>query len=826
MSEIFSKEFERLDHWRKSSLQQLDIVQEWLEKNKLVNEQVENLLKDMRTRLQDTQLKVAFVAEFSRGKSELINAIFFANSGKRIMPASVGRTTMCPVEIGYDEKLPPCISLLPLETRLQNISLAQWRYEHPEAWVNIPLDVDDTELLAEAMRKVSERQFVTPKEAVELGFWDDENPQDNPSMNAVGMVEIPKWRDAIVNYPHPLLKRGIAVLDTPGLNTVGVEPELTLELLPQAHAIIFVLAADTGVTRSDLQIWKDYLSGPQSANRPAYVVLNKIDVLWDGLLSSEEASRQLAHQRESCASLLNLPLNRILAVSAQKGLLGKIKNDFQLLQDSKLPFVERLLVRDLLPQRQKILQDVLLAGIEQLNVAVNDRIANRQKTLREELEQLQGADGKNADILKQISEQIIEKKEALAALRRQASAMRQVQKRKLWLIQKNIDHNIVDKDIAELSVALKDPGMRLGLAKIFNKTIDALCDRAIKIEKKVNEFQQLLIEDMKKLEIAYGIVLTIPPSPGAGTLVSDIEMLKTRYESFFDLNQSFKMRRGQYGEHMFRTLLTRVRSIFDEMYDMLNLWSNNAYSVLVAQATDKDEAVKHLYQNIQRIQSAKEPLSERIQITKRQETELFQSQADFERFLHTFSRVAKGYEVLLHPVLEEYKEPASAQSQQDVSETQQKIETAAPMLPPEGQELAMSFTLPSGEVGKAVKDDRSFFLNGSLQKSNLSELTPGVVESAQIQQGKDMIPEVAAGLNPVLAVSDSGEQVSAAFLYKTQSMQDQNIPGAYSWSLNISTNQHEKVQEGADGSEFADTVRAADSEMGASRESVSGKKDL
>ena len=49
---------------------------------------------------------LAFVAEFSRGKSELINAIFFADAGRRVLPATPGRTTMCPVELRYEAGLP------------------------------------------------------------------------------------------------------------------------------------------------------------------------------------------------------------------------------------------------------------------------------------------------------------------------------------------------------------------------------------------------------------------------------------------------------------------------------------------------------------------------------------------------------------------------------------------------------------------------------------------------------------------------------------------------------------------------------------------------
>ena len=99
------------------------------------------------------------------------------------------------------------------------------------------------------------------------------------------MVEVPAWRHALINYPHPLLAQGLVVLDTPGLNAIGAEPELTLTLLPAAHAVVFILGADTGVTKSDLAIWRDHL-GAQAPTR--FVVLNKIDTLGDPLATLEQ----------------------------------------------------------------------------------------------------------------------------------------------------------------------------------------------------------------------------------------------------------------------------------------------------------------------------------------------------------------------------------------------------------------------------------------------------------------------------------------------------------------------------------------------------------
>lgn len=198
------------------------------------------------------------------------------------MPASPGRTTMCPTELSYDTGLQPCLRLLPIETRAQPYSLAEWR-ERPSTWVQLPLDVDDADQLAQTMAHVAQVRKVPVDEARQLGFWSDEDGVENPLVDAQGLVEIPKWRHALINMAHPLLRQGLVIVDTPGLNAVGTEPELTVNLIAQAHAVVFVLAADTGVTKSDLAIWKELLQPCHREGDAHLVVLNKIDTLWGSL---------------------------------------------------------------------------------------------------------------------------------------------------------------------------------------------------------------------------------------------------------------------------------------------------------------------------------------------------------------------------------------------------------------------------------------------------------------------------------------------------------------------------------------------------------------
>ena len=148
----FNDQFDQHGTWRREFALRLKLLGEWMKDHELLDSGVEERLRRLETQVRSDKVMVAFVAEFSRGKSEMINALFFAGYGRRIMPASAGRTTMCPTEMGYDADVPPCLRLLPIETRLQPQALMEWRMA-PEKWTRIDLDVNNPKQLAQALGK-------------------------------------------------------------------------------------------------------------------------------------------------------------------------------------------------------------------------------------------------------------------------------------------------------------------------------------------------------------------------------------------------------------------------------------------------------------------------------------------------------------------------------------------------------------------------------------------------------------------------------------------------------------------------------------------------
>jgi hypothetical protein len=141
------------------------------------------------------------------------------------------------------------------------------------------------------------------------------------------------------------------VIDTPGLNAIGAEPELTLGLLPSAHAVVFVLAADTGVTRPT---WP---SGATTWARPAR------NASWCSTRSMPCTTRWPRWRRcrprsnsseKGAAATLGVPPQRVFALSAREALAARLIADEASLEASRLPPLEGAGQR-LLPRRQELL---------------------------------------------------------------------------------------------------------------------------------------------------------------------------------------------------------------------------------------------------------------------------------------------------------------------------------------------------------------------------------------------------------------------------------------------------------------------------------------
>ena len=607
----FNEQFDQHGAWRREFALRLKLLAEWMRSHDLLNAAVEERLRRLEAQVRSDKVMVAFVAEFSRGKSELINAIFFAGYGRRIMPASAGRTTMCPTELGYDADVPPCLRLLPIETRLQTQALMEWRAV-PEKWARVDLDVNDPKQLALALEKVAEVRHVTKDEARALGFWHDENIDDNPLVGADGLIEVPKWRHALINIAHPLLKQGLVILDTPGLNAIGAEPELTVSLIPQAHAVVFILAADTGVTKSDLAIWREHLITEDDENISRLVVLNKIDTLWDALSSPEQVKAQIERQRTSSADILGLPVEQVIPVSAQKGLVAKVTRDDALLEASCLPNLELALAEGIMGKRQRILRTAVAGGIAELRIEAGRSIHVRRRDLAEQMDELRGLKGKNASVIKHMRTRVEREQTEFNTSGAKIHAVRSVHLKLLREVFNLLGTPTLKTELIELTFTLKQPGIKFGVKKAYGQTFSRLRDALRKTESTSGEIHTMLMASFKQLNAEFGFSLQAPKAPDLVRYENDLDQIERSHLQYLGVTNIIKLSQPDFSERLVRALSTRLRVVYESALGEVELWNKSAAAQLDAQLRERRRSFGRRIEAIERIQSAAVGLQERI----------------------------------------------------------------------------------------------------------------------------------------------------------------------------------------------------------------------
>ncbi|AYQ26931.1 MULTISPECIES: dynamin family protein [unclassified Polaromonas] len=607
----FNEQFDQHGAWRREFALRLKLLAEWMKDHDLLDAAVEERLQRLESQVRSDKVMVAFVAEFSRGKSELINAIFFAGYGRRIMPASAGRTTMCPTELGYDADVPPCLRLLPIETRLQKQALMEWRAV-PEKWTRLDLDVNDPAQLAQALEKVAEVRHVTKDEARALGFWHDNSPEDNPLTGTDGLVEVPKWRHALINIAHPLLKQGLVILDTPGLNAIGAEPELTVSLIPQAHAVVFILAADTGVTKSDLSIWREHLITDGDGTDARLVVLNKIDTLWDALSTPEQVKAQIDRQRATSAEILGLPESQVIPVSAQKGLVAKVTRDKALLEASHLPALELALGQGVMGQRQKILRTAVGGGIGELRTEAGRAMHIRRRDLAEQMIELRGLRGKNISVIKHMRSRIEQEQSEFDTSGAKIQAVRSVHLKLLREVFNLLSTPTLKAELAELTHALKQPGIKLGVKKAYGQTFSRLREGLQKSQILSGEIQSMLTASFRQLNAEFSFSLQAPKEPELIRYEHDLEQIERSHLQYLGVGNVLKLSQPEFSERLVRALATRLRVVYESALGEVELWNKSAASQLDAQLRERRRNFGRRLEAIERIQQAASGLDERI----------------------------------------------------------------------------------------------------------------------------------------------------------------------------------------------------------------------
>lgn len=286
---------------------------------KLDMEHCAQTLQQLRQKISSDTFKIMVMGNFKNGKSTFINALL----GQEILPAYAVPTTAIINEIKYGEKPKAVLHFLnPLPEKMYDgipeKALTHMRRFQMKDVPPIEMPVDEIEDYVVIPMGMEHKEAIkqSPFEKVEL-FW-----------------------------PLDLLKDGVEIVDSPGLNENPVRTQVTMEYLSKADAIIFVFSALAMGSAGEIAYIDDTLRKNGFGEQSLFCVVNRFDQL-----TSEREQQRL---RKFSDNLLAPYTKHVYYTSAYKGLVGQLQNNPAMLDESKIPAVETALADYLANERGKI----------------------------------------------------------------------------------------------------------------------------------------------------------------------------------------------------------------------------------------------------------------------------------------------------------------------------------------------------------------------------------------------------------------------------------------------------------------------------------------
>jgi ElaB/YqjD/DUF883 family membrane-anchored ribosome-binding protein len=378
--------------------------------------------------------------------------------------------------------------------------------------------------------------------------------------------------------------------------------------------VLFILAADAGVTKSDLEVWKEHLAGADpSVQAGRLVILNKIDGLWDEMKSWQDVEAEIARQAKSSAETLAVPAEQVFPVSAQKALLAKVNGDDALLAKSRLPKLESALSGKLVPAKREIVGASAMAEVRALVATVRAILDARAAGVAEQLAELKALRGKNQDVVEHMMQRVRDEKASFERGLTRYSALRTIFAQQTTALDEIIGLEALRANAGRTRRAIEASLFTKGVRGAMNEFFAQIRSDLDAAGRKTTEIHEMMGAMYARFAKEHNLERFVPPPFSMLKYLKEVERLERAYQEHINTlwNMASKakfplMRR------FFETVASRVKHLYEIANRDIEAWLRSVMSPLETQVREHQMQLRRRLESIKRIHRASDELEDRI----------------------------------------------------------------------------------------------------------------------------------------------------------------------------------------------------------------------
>ncbi|MDO5552463.1 MAG: dynamin family protein [Planctomycetia bacterium] len=292
-------------------------------------------IETIRNKMKDSALKVVVLGSFKRGKSTFINSLL----GEEILPNFATPCTAVINEVKWGEEKKAVVHFKAPGAKLSLKKVA---------FADLPVRA----------KEYLRRQGRVRIEPLEIGINELEDYvviKDPENGSAESIHDLP-YDHVEIFWPLPLLKNGVVIIDSPGLDECESRSEITRRYLDKADVILFVMSCSALASQTEMNFIDNMLLN--HGYEDMVFICNRYDEVHE-----KERERVVAFARRKLGEKTKLGAeNGVFFLSAASALEGRIQQNEEMIAGSGLLQLEQKLYSTLVESRgrTKLLQPARL----------------------------------------------------------------------------------------------------------------------------------------------------------------------------------------------------------------------------------------------------------------------------------------------------------------------------------------------------------------------------------------------------------------------------------------------------------------------------------
>ncbi|MCW8881232.1 MAG: hypothetical protein OQL10_04110, partial [Sedimenticola sp.] len=330
------------------------------------------------------------------------------------------------------------------------------------------------------------------------------------------------------------------------------------------------------------------------------------------LQDQESIDNAINRQCNHTAQILGVSRKAIFPVSAHKGLLAKIKQDSELMEQSRLMDLEHYLSNDILDSRQEIIKDTVTAEISQMVESTRSIVVTKLNGIQSQLDELRQLSGKSQDMIEHMMTKTRSEQAEYMRNVNSFQASRKILKDQATTLREALDLKKLERSINAAHNKMADNWTTLGLQSNMRLLFDDMRSNMQIVVDQSEQARKLIRSIYRRFQNEHGFSAVQPKMFSIMRYRVELEMLYQEAEIFRKSPVTAMTEKHFVVKRFFVAMVSRARDIFFQARQEVDTWLSTALEPLTFQIREHKELMERRLFDLQKISRSRDTLESRV----------------------------------------------------------------------------------------------------------------------------------------------------------------------------------------------------------------------